>query len=145
MQRKQRFRAVLIVISLVAFAVAAPAQAAAQVQAAQTPSPMAKKILGPQGPTQASAPAPIKAGKRKTLASLAVLHAKGSVVGLRAGTLILSDGKKIVDIALGPGTVVKTAQGKIVALSSLKKGQRVRVAYRPKGARASAASIDLIS
>ncbi len=72
-------------------------------------------------------------------------YAKGSIIGLRAGTLVLAVGKKSVDIALGPGTVVKTAKGRIVALSSLRKGEHVKIAYRSKGARPGESSISIVS
>lgn len=140
MNRKRLTRAAVIIFSLGAFAAVAPMPAAAQ-------SPMAQKILGPHTPADASASssAPKKVAMRKDASAQPVRYSKGSIVGLRAGTLVLAVGKKIVDIALGPGTVVKTAKGRIVALSSLRKGEHVKVSYRSRGAHPGAASISIVS
>ena len=146
MNSKQLFRAAIVALSLGAIAAALPAPAAAQ--GAGTPAPAARSILSPKAPADAAEPeavvkkaTPATRVKRAPLASPA-LYARGSVVGMRAGTLVLAVGKKIVDIALGPGTVVKSAHGKVVPLSSLRKGEKVKVTYRARGARA--ASIDIL-
>ena len=162
MNRKQLVRAAIIALSLGAMT----GTAAAQDTAARYRSPLAQKILGPQAPAAPSAATtvsvPRKVAKRKKVAAPvradatapapagtpsrdSVSYAKGSIVGLRSGTLVLAVGQKIVDIALGPGTVVKTAKGRMIELSSLRKGERVKVTYRSKGARAGAASISIVS
>lgn len=146
-------RNMLVGVAVVVLAVGACGGAFAADAEAATPSTVARSILSPVVPPQA------KTGKAKTearrrIAPLRLVQsAKGYIVGIRAADpvrklperIVLAVGGKTIEIALGPGTLVKGAKGRAIAVSRLRKGERVEVAYKPRGARAKADSITILS
>lgn len=121
---------------------------------ADAPSPVARSIFNPAAPSQATR-VKAKIAKRKSApaSSRLVLYAKGSIVSIRPADrakklserILLAVGKKRVEIAVEPGTVVVSARGRIVAISSLRKGEKVDVTYTGRGTRDRADRITILS
>jgi hypothetical protein len=121
----------------------------------ETPPPVARSILAPASSTQPSAATTKVLSKQKavTAPSSMILYAKGVISKIHAidiakklpERIVLSVGKNVIEIGVDAATVVKNSKGKLVALASLKKGERVKVAYKAHGKRERAKSITILS
>jgi hypothetical protein len=122
----------------------------------ETPPPVAQSILAP-GPSSPSSAVKAKISLKKKKAfptsSGMVLYAKGFISRIRAidgvkklpERIVLSVGKNAIEVAVDSATVVKNAKGKLVALATLKKGERIKVAYKALGKLERAKSITILS
>ncbi|MGA2545339.1 MAG: hypothetical protein ABSF43_02235 [Rectinemataceae bacterium] len=139
-------RTVLVGIAIAVFTIGA---------FSETPPPVAQSILAPGPSSQSSAVKTKIPLKRKALptSSGIVLYAKGVISRIHAldgvkklpERIVLSVGKNAIEIAVDTATVVKNAKGKLVALATLKKGERIKVAYKALGKLERAKSITILS
>jgi hypothetical protein len=121
----------------------------------ETPPPVAQTILAPGPSSKSSAVKTRISPKRKSfpISSGLVLYAKGVISRIHAidgvkklpERIVLAVGKNGIEIAVDTATVVKNAKGKLVALAALKKGERIRVAYKALGKLEHAKSITILS